>query len=110
MHPAIFAIALGTQLVVPASDRLPNFNLERACKALSESGGYDECLNDEKSAQKQLGPIWSTYSASIRAQCTSDTVTLGMNSALDLLTCLQMKDTPNSGSPFNRPMGPQPKH
>ena len=93
MHPAILGIALGTQLVVQASDRVPNFNLEKACKVLSEKvdQGYKDCLNDEKSARQQLGAIWSSYPASIRAQCTSDTVTLGMNSALDLLTCLQMK-------------------
>jgi hypothetical protein len=100
MHPAILGIALGTQLVVQASDHIPNFNLEKACKVLSEKAdqGYNDCLKDEKSARQQLVTIWSSYSASIRARCTSDTVTLGMNSALDLLTCLQMKDdaVPNS--------------
>jgi hypothetical protein len=108
MHPAILGIALGTQLVVQVSGDIPNFNLEKACKVLSEKTdqSYNDCLNDEKSARQQLGTIWSSYPASIRAQCASDTVTLGMNSALDLLTCLQMK--PDAGSSSRRPIGAKP--
>jgi hypothetical protein len=112
MHPAILGIALGTQLVVQISDHIPNFNLEKACKVLSEKAdqSYNDCLNGEKSARQQLVSIWSSYSASIRAQCASDTVTLGMNSALDLLTCLQMKDNagPNSSSGSKRTIGTKP--
>jgi hypothetical protein len=101
MHPAILGIALGTQLALQVSGNIPTFNSERSCTVLSETGSksdpsYKDCLDDEKLAQQQLATIWSSYSASIRTQCTSDTVTLGMNSALDLLTCLQMKD--NAGS------------
>jgi hypothetical protein len=109
MHPAIIGIVLGTQLVVQVSGNIPNFNLEKACKVLSEKAdqSYNDCLNDEKSARQQLVSIWSSYPASIRAQCSSDTVTLGMNSALDLLTCLQMKDDagPNSSSSSKRATG-----
>jgi hypothetical protein len=112
MHPAILGIALGAQLVVQVSGQIPNFNLEKACKVLSEKvdQGYKDCLNDEKSARQQLGSIWSSYPAAIRAQCASDTITLGMNSALDLLTCLQMKaDTgPNSSSSARRTTGAKP--
>ena len=98
MHPIILGIAVGTQLVVQVSGDIPNFNLEKACKVLSEKAdqGYRDCLNGEKSARQQLATIWFSYSASIRAQCTGESVALGMNSALDLLTCLQMKD--NAGA------------
>ena len=100
MHPAILGIALGTQLFVQASDHIPKFHMESFCKGVSEDTlvgtksdqTYNECLSDEKSAQQKLGPIWSSYSASIRAQCTGDTVALGMNSYLDVLACLQMTD------------------
>jgi hypothetical protein len=112
MHPAIIGIALGTQLVLQVSSDIPNFNLEKACKLLSEKAdqGYNDCLTDEKSARQQLASIWSSYPASIRAQCASDTVTLGMNSALDLLTCLKMKDDagPNSSSSSKRATGTKP--
>jgi hypothetical protein len=100
MHPAILGIALGTQLAVQVSDHTPTFQVERICRATSEDTlvgtksdqTYNECLSDEKLAQQKLGPIWSSYSASIRAQCTGDTIALGMNSYLDVLACLQMKD------------------
>jgi hypothetical protein len=112
MHPVILGIALGTQLVIQVSGDIPNFNLEKACKVLGEKvdQGYNDCLNDEKSARQQLGSIWSSYPASTRAQCAGDTVNLGMNSALDLLTCLQMKVDAgsNSGSNSRRATGAKP--
>lgn len=100
MHPASIGLVLGiqllgTQTVVQASDRIPNFRPERTCKALNENVAgsdhvYADCLSAEKLAQQQLAPIWSSYSATIRARCTSQTIVLGMNSYLDLLDCLQM--------------------
>jgi hypothetical protein len=115
MHPAILGIALGTQLALQVSGNIPTFNAERSCTVLSETGSksdpsYKDCLDDEKLAQQQLASIWSSYSASIRTQCTSDTATLGMNSALDLLTCLQMKVNAgaNSSSISKRAAGTKP--
>jgi hypothetical protein len=113
MHPAILGIALGTQLTVQVSGNIPTFNSERTCTALSETGlksdpSYKDCLDDEKLAQQQLASIWSSYSASIRAQCTSDTITLGMKSSLDLLTCLQMKDNAGPSSSSKRSTGTKP--
>jgi hypothetical protein len=107
MHPAILGIALGSQLFVQVSDHIPNFHMESFCKAVSEDTlvgtrsdqTYNDCLSDEKSAKQQLGTIWSSYSASIRAQCSSDTVALEMNSYLDLLNCLQMKNDYRPASP-----------
>jgi hypothetical protein len=95
MHPASIGLVLGIQFVVQASDHIPNFRPERTCKALNENvtgsdHTYGDCLSAEKLAQQQLAPIWSSYSAAIRAQCTSQTIVLGMNSYLDLLDCLQM--------------------
>jgi hypothetical protein len=110
MHPAILGIVLGAQLVVQVSGSIPSFNLEKACKLLSEKAdqSYNDCLNDEKSARQQLASIWSSYSPSIRAQCTSDTITLGMKSSLDLLTCLQMKDEAGPNSSSKRATGTKP--
>jgi hypothetical protein len=120
MHPAILAIALGTHLVVqgslvvPVSDHIPSFHVERTCKALNEVGvgvkedqAYNDCLTDEKLAQQQLVPIWSSYSASIRAHCTSETTGLGMNSYLDLIYCLQVTDSasPHPGAGVKRTTG-----
>jgi hypothetical protein len=118
MHPAILGIALGTQLAVQVSDHVPNFHMQSFCKAVSEDTlvgtrseqTYTDCLSDEKLAQQKLGPIWSSYSAAIRAQCTGDTIALGMNSYLDVLACLQMKDDtgPNPGSSPKPTIGKRP--
>src|SRR5258708_40119253 len=50
MHPVLLGIALGTQLVVQVSGDIPNFNLEKACKVLSEKvdQGYKDWLTDAK--------------------------------------------------------------
>jgi hypothetical protein len=117
MHPVILGVALGTQLAVQVSNQIPSFHLERTCKVLTDkpvskkSDPPDaDCLSGEKAARQQLGPVWSSYSALIRARCTSDTIALGMNSYLDLLTCLQMTDIapPNTGSSSNRTTGKRP--
>jgi hypothetical protein len=109
MLSAILGIVLGTQLLVQVSDHVPNLHAERTCKGriagfklmrVEVRLTYEECMSDEKLALQQLGPIWSSYSASIRAQCTSETIELGINTYVDLLTCLQMTDStgPNSAT------------
>jgi hypothetical protein len=60
MHPAIIGIALGTQLVVQASDHIPNFHVERTCKVLKENGprsdqNYLDCLSEE--SWRNNGPL-----------------------------------------------------
>jgi hypothetical protein len=102
MLPAILGIVLGTQLLVQVSDHVPNLHAERTCKGriagfklmrMEIRHTYEDCMGDEKLALQNLEPIWSSYSASIRAQCTSDTIELGVNSYVDLLACLQATDS-----------------
>ena len=94
--------APAAMLVVRASDHIPSFHAERTCKAVKQDGdeAYKDCLSDEKAARQKLEPIWSSYSASLRAECTSETIGLKVNSYADLTYCLQLRaDTgPNSGS------------
>ena len=110
MHPAILGIALGTQLVTQLSDHVPKLNMERTCKAriaddrilgFQQHQPYEDCISAEKSAQQQLRPIWTSYSAAVHAKCTSDTKELGANSYLDLLFCLEMVDETKSSSSTN---------
>jgi hypothetical protein len=107
MHPAILGIALGTQLVTPVSDRVPKLNVEATCKAtvsdnkamgLALPQTYEKCMSDENLAEEQLGPIWSSYSASIQAQCTAEATAGGADSYVDLVVCLQMRDTTGASS------------
>jgi hypothetical protein len=99
MHPAIFAIAMGSQLAMPVSDSVPKLDVATTCKGSVEadketrldlSQSYDKCMSDENTARQQLGPIWSSYSADVRTQCEGEASAAGNSSYVDLLICLQM--------------------
>jgi hypothetical protein len=101
MHPAIMAIAVSTQLLIPISDAVPKLNVEATCKGSVEADkamgldlpqSFDKCMSDENSARQQLGPIWSSYSPTVRTQCEGEATNVGDASYVDLLTCLQMTD------------------
>jgi hypothetical protein len=110
MHHAILATALGALSLTPISDRVPKLNVEATCKASVEADkamglalpqSFDKCMSDENSARQQLGPIWSSYSASIRSSCEGEATDAGSASYVDLLTCLQMTDGTNAASANN---------
>lgn len=101
MHPVIFGFALATQLVIPVADQVPKLQVEATCKgsvAADKAMGldlpqtYEKCMSDETTAQQQLVPIWSKYSASIQSRCHAEAVAAGNESYVDLLVCLQMTD------------------
>ena len=101
MHPAIMAIAVSTQLLTPISDTIPKLNVEATCRGSVEADkamgldlpqSFDKCMSDENSARQQLGPIWSSYSSAVRAQCEGEATDVSEASYVDLLTCLQMTD------------------
>jgi hypothetical protein len=101
MHPAIMAIAVSTQLLTPISDTIPKLNVEATCRGSVEADNamgldlpqsFDKCMSDENSAREQLGPIWSSYSPAVRAQCEGEATDASEASYVDLLTCLQMTD------------------
>ncbi len=115
MHPAILGIAVGSQLTMLVADQVPKLNVEATCKGSVAADkamglmlpqgfdkwlpqGFDKCMSDENSAQQQLVPIWSSYSAAIRAQCEGEATAAGSASYVDLLVCLQMTDgtSPNA--------------
>ena len=101
MHPAFLGIAVGTQLLILVSDRVPKLDVETTCKAsvqadnsmsLALPQNYETCMADEKTAEQQLAPIWSSYSATVQASCYDEAVAAGIASYVDLLVCLQMND------------------
>ena len=54
-------------------------------------GGSKACLTDEQNARKTLVAQWKQFSPESRARCTSMvTDTIGDQSYVELLTCLQM--------------------
>src|SRR2546423_6862637 len=55
---------------------VPSLNMEANCKAtqeidksLAEPQSYEACINDEKTAQQQPGPVWPTTPEAVRTQC-----------------------------------------
>ena len=91
----------GGNSVVRASDHIPSFHAERTCKAVKQDGdeAYKDCLSGEKAARQRLEPIWSSYSASLRAECISETIGLKVNSYADLIFCLQLRaDSSSKGA------------
>jgi hypothetical protein len=85
---------------------LPSFHADRTCKVVKEDGdeAYKDCLSDEKRDRQRLEPIWSSYSASLRAECTSETIGLKVNSYADLTYCLQLRaDTTGSSKGASKP-------
>ena len=86
-------------MAIPVSDSVPKLNVEATCKStvaddkamnLDLPQSYEKCMSDENQARQQLEPVWSSYSASVRAQCTGEATGAGVDSYVDLLVCLQM--------------------
>lgn len=101
MHPAIIGLATAVGLLTYISDHVPKLSVEATCRASVETDkamglalpqSFEKCMSDENSAQQQLEPIWSSYSASVRSSCEGEATSAGSASYVDLLTCLQMTD------------------
>ena len=90
----------------PPLGGVPNLNVESNCKTtqeidktLAEPQSYDACMNDEKTAQQQLGPVWSATPEAVRTQCYGEAVAGGIESYVDLLSCIQMGGFGQSSTP-----------
>ncbi|MGF6306764.1 hypothetical protein ABIB82_000911 [Bradyrhizobium sp. i1.8.4] len=99
MNAAILGLAAGAGLLIQVSDQVPKFDVAATCKGSVEADkemglvlpqSLDKCMSDENSAEQQLGPIWTSYSAPTRAQCEGEATAGGNASYVDLLVCLQM--------------------
>ena len=108
MKVALLSLAVfGAQLTTPASDRLPQLNVDALCKArsaeaklmrLHESRSVAECTSDENDAKRELDTLWGSTSGSIRNQCKSDGIVLGTRGYLDLLSCIYIADDTKSAT------------
>ncbi|MGY8666724.1 hypothetical protein Q3C01_30820 [Bradyrhizobium sp. UFLA05-109] len=99
MKAALLALSLLGQPTVAISDRVPILNVEALCRdvsaddkasglALAQDAG--ECMRDERIAQQQLSSTWLTVPAPRRETCEGEATAGGIQSYVDLLTCLQM--------------------
>jgi hypothetical protein len=85
---------LGAQLLIPASEEVPNLNVASSCRAaaaiqIADSQSFGDCMNDENEARAQLVKDWLTFSAPNRVSCTADASSEGIASYVELLVCLQ---------------------
>jgi hypothetical protein len=93
-------LVLTSQLLFTVADNVPQFNIERGCRADNTntsglSAGLDEstkrCIHDEQAARDQLQAQWSRFAPSDRGMCTTNATDVSgvPPSYVDLLTCLQ---------------------
>lgn len=110
------ALALGTNLVMVAADRVPKLDIEPSCKAAGIEGmtlgrTTQSCLNDENTARDQLVKDWSTYSSDDKSHCLSMVSTGGSPSYVELLSCLEMSRDAKKiaeGQPVTQPQPSTP--
>jgi hypothetical protein len=91
IRPALFALALGSPLVVEVAD-VPAYDVTPGCRAAVTvmPGSFEACMKDEQSARAQLAAAWDRYAASQRDNCVQAENTGGSPSYVELLTCIQM--------------------
>jgi hypothetical protein len=104
MKAALLSLALlGSQGMLVA-DRVPELNVEATCKAttatdkaagLALAQSFEACMRDETTAQKQLVTLWQATSRTVRDECEGEATVGGIQSYVDLLTCIQMTDDAN---------------
>jgi len=102
MNAMLFSLTLlGSDLLIPVSDRVPELKVEALCKATSETDkamdlalaqSFANCMRDETAARQQLGTLWQTTKIGVRDQCEGEAVAGESQSYVDLLTCIQMTD------------------
>jgi hypothetical protein len=109
-YVVMFFLSLSSAL---ASDRVPALNVKPTCQgtevaAVNPGQNMDTCLQKEEAARDQLRKGWASFPAGDRTECSA-AATIGPPSYVDLLTCLEMRQTlrrPNTettGSPTNLP-------
>jgi hypothetical protein len=95
----IAASLIGLSTIANAQTSTPKLNVESTCKSttaddksmgLALPQSYDSCMRDETTAQQQLGPVWPATPEAVRTQCYGEAVAGGIESYVDLLTCIQM--------------------
>jgi hypothetical protein len=76
-------------LRMPVADRVPNFDVKKACR--DASIGVDACVTDEEAARQILIDKWSSFPARDKSSCDLELRTVDRSASyIDLLSCLQI--------------------
>ena len=96
LSAAILCFAVGCPDAQAAD--FPNFNFERTCRETPPVGmdaktTYDSCVASERSARDSLKDVWGRASANTRRECRTLTEMGGAPSYVELITCLEMRQS-----------------
>ena len=97
---AVIVAALWANDQAPAADRIPAFDIVRNCSAEVASAGNEKvagCTKDETDAKNELDKRWPQFSASNKQTCVVES-SIGVQSYVELLTCLEMSSGEFSAS------------
>jgi hypothetical protein len=95
MPSQLVALALGTSLLVAASDSVPTFDPRPSCLAGAQTGvelrpNVAGCVQDEEQARASLLKHWQQFRASDKRSCVADAESGGPASYIELQTCLEI--------------------
>jgi len=93
--PAVMpTLLMSTQLLVLVVERVPEFNVEPSCRAVSTATikGRDAsaCKRDEQTARTKLDQEWGQFNDAQRTHCVRLSSVGGSPSYVELLTCLEL--------------------
>ena len=94
------SILVGVGRPIPA-DKIPNFDVTAACRALAaepdaipddmQARGTQHCVDDERTAREQLVKQWSQFKPADRAMCLGGSTAGSVDPVYtELITCLQV--------------------
>jgi hypothetical protein len=92
---ALAALALSVSAAA-AQSSVPKLDLGLTCRPLDRSDfsiqiDTDRCLRSENEARQKLASEWTQYSAADRSLCTQTARMGGVESYVQLLTCLELQ-------------------
>ena len=107
--PALFAVAFGSQLLVPVTEGVPVFDSAPGCRAATTvmPGNFETCMKNERTAHTKLAAQWEGFATSDRATCAANETVGATPSYVELLTCLQMAKAAR-GLPADKTDGSNP--
>jgi len=91
---SLAAAAFAANLNAAAAQGVPTLDVNTLCRAEAKAASEfsQNCLGDQKQAHEELVKQWATFSPKSRAECMSVVNSIpGMQSYVELLTCLQIK-------------------
>lgn len=92
-YVATVAVVLGNGIAALAQE-VPTLDVATLCRAEAKAAPNlaGPCMDDQKRAREDLVQQWSQFTPSERKSCLQVVNTVaGMQSYVELLTCLQMK-------------------